>query len=333
MTIIPNAPRHAPRHAADKSVPVASQAGWPYPPLAKLQKPVSMSLDARSDAFLPGVFHFQSRAHSYKLYVPPCAGGRPSLVVMLHGCGQTAADFAVGTGMNDLARSNNVAVLYPEQSHAANSHGCWNWYDEEHQVRGHGEPAWIAALARMVANKLTVDATRIFVAGLSAGGTMAATVARAYPELFAACAVHSGLPAGAAKGVIHALWTMRCGAYDKVVASARHVPTIVFHGEVDSTVHPSHGRRVIEAALGGAGRRSRSCQVVSRFDEGVLTEGVNYVQRSYSSPLGALQAEHWQVPKLGHAWSGGDLAGTYTEREGPNASKEFLRFFNSVALQ
>ncbi len=154
--------------------------------------------------WLKDSFTHQGRQLDYRLFVPPllagsAAGARP-LVVMLHGCTQDADDFAAGTRMNELASEAGVLVLYPEQKAHANAQRCWNWFKPQHQDSERGEPALIAALVRKIVTEQGVDAARVYVAGLSAGGAMAAILGQCCPELFAAVGVHSGLPAGAAAG-------------------------------------------------------------------------------------------------------------------------------------
>ena len=149
--------------------------------------------------FTPGRFSHGGASREFKLYVPPGAGREPlPLVVMLHGCTQDPDDFAAGTAMNEVARAKGFYVLYPAQSRGANPQGCWNWFKHNHQQRGRGEPALLAGMTRQVMAQHAIDPRRVYVAGLSAGGAMAAILGCAYPELFAAVGVHSGLAAGSA---------------------------------------------------------------------------------------------------------------------------------------
>jgi len=136
-------------------------------------------------------------AREFRLFVPPpgaCVGPRP-LVLMLHGCTQDPDDFAAGTRMDKLGRVHGLYVLYPAQSRQANPQGCWNWFKSSHQQRGRGEPATLAGMTRRVMVQHDIDPSRVYVAGLSAGGAMAAILAQAYPDLYAAVGVHSGLAA------------------------------------------------------------------------------------------------------------------------------------------
>lgn len=276
-----------------------------------------------ADTFLAGCFADGRTRRDYKLYVPPQAGQRPlPLVVMLHGCTQDPDDFAAGTRMNEAARAQGCFVLYPAQSKQANPQRCWNWFKHTHQQRGRGEPALLAAMTRDVMARHAIDASRVYAAGLSAGGAMAAILGQAYPDLYAAVGVHSGLAAGAAKDLPSALAAMRGGA--AAAPGLAGVPTIVFHGDADGTVHPDNGEHVVAASARAA-----------RPDDGAGRERVDggraYTRRVYRSAEGEVLAEHWLVHGSGHAWSGGSRAGSYTDPAGPDATAEMLRFFREHA--
>ena len=205
--------------------------------------PMSRRRDAADLAPVEGQFLDRTHAgHVYKLYVPSSHAGQPlPLVVMLHGCTQDPDDFAAGTGMNFAAEERGCLVAYLAQNQSANMQRCWNWFQAQDQGRGGGEPALVAGLIDAVADEFAVDRKKIYVAGLSAGGAMAAVVGQAYPDLFAAVGVHSGLAAGAARDMPGAFAAMRGGT--PTVLAGRAVPTIVFHGEADATVAPVNGGR------------------------------------------------------------------------------------------
>ena len=288
--------------------------------------------------------------HAYRLYVPGFDGAdatgssatdQPALlplVVLLHGCKQDAADFAVGTGMNELAEAEKCLVLYPEQSASANSMRCWNWFDAAHQLRGSGEPETIAALIREVIKTHGADPSRVYIAGLSAGGAMAAIMAGLYPELFAAVGVHSGLPPGAATDVISAFSAMRRGASKSKATDggaandegdALVMPTIVFHGSADKTVNPDNGEQITEAALAaieGAGVALKKAEQ-SEGSPGTSSGRRDTTRTIYRAADGKSFVEHWSIGSGPHAWSGGDAAGSFTDPHGPSASQAMVEFF------
>jgi poly(hydroxyalkanoate) depolymerase family esterase len=297
----------------------AQEVGSPYAERDALEGPrIAVPSGQGEGAFVSGRFADARTECDYQLYVPPQAGQRPlPLLLMLHGCTQDPDDFATGTRMNDVARSQGCFVLYPAQSPRANPQRCWNWFKHSHQQRGRGEPALLAALTRHVMARHEIDAARVYVAGLSAGGAMAAILGDAYPDLYAAVGVHSGLASGAAKDLPSALAAMRTGA---VAASRSGPPTIVFHGDSDATVHPSNGDHVITASAA----QPDSIREVERQR---AAGGRNYTRRVHRSPEGKVQAELWLVHGSGHAWSGGSRQGSFTDPGGPDASGEMLRFF------
>ncbi|KAA0682056.1 extracellular catalytic domain type 1 short-chain-length polyhydroxyalkanoate depolymerase [Azospirillum brasilense] len=260
---------------------------------------------------------------SYKLYVPANRrDGQPlPLVVMLHGCTQSPDDFAAGTRMNRLAEEHGCLVVYPEQPSSANAQRCWNWFNPADQRRGDGEPSLIAGITRRVMSDHAVDADRVFVAGLSAGGAAAVIMGAAYPDLYAAVGVHSGLPQGAAHDIPSAFAAMRQGGGAVGRPSARPVPTIVFHGDRDSTVHPRNGDDVIaQSGASAAGLRTT-------VEHGQVPGGHGYSRRIHTDASGLALCEQWTIQGAGHAWAGGSPAGSYTDPRGPDASREMLRFF------
>lgn len=271
------------------------------------------------------VFANQAGSRNYKLYVPSAHSGQAlPLIVMLHGCTQSPDDFAAGTRMNELAEEHRFLVAYPAQARTANASKCWNWFSETDQQRDLGEPSLIAGITREIMRDLPVASGRVYVAGLSAGGAAAAIMGSAYPDLYAAVAVHSGLACGAASDMASAFKAMRQGANSRRVSArksgTRIVPTIVFHGDRDSTVSPVNADHVIAQSEHVSGLRVEA-------KRGVGPDGVSFTRTTYTDAGGRSMFEKWDVHGLGHAWSGGSPAGSYTEPRGPDASREILRFF------
>ncbi len=290
--------------------------------------------------FTGGTFANQAGSRDYKLYVPSGYHGQSlPLVVMLHGCTQNPDDFAAGTGMNTLAETQPCLVLYPAQPASANHSRCWNWFKASDQQRERGEPAIIAGMTRRIIEEYHLDEARVYVAGLSAGGAMATTLAMTYPDLFAAVGVHSGLPHGAAQDLPSALAAMQGGngplaSLDKQAdiraksSSARTIPAIIFHGDRDATVHPSNGDRVAAQYLpsAGTGKHAKS-NMGMQSERGQVPNGHAYTWTTHHDAKGQAILEQWSIHGAGHAWAGGTSRGSYTDPRGPDASKEMLRFF------
>ncbi len=272
--------------------------------------------------FTDHVFSNGAGSRNYKLFIPSGYHGQKlPLVVMLHGCTQTADDFAAGTRMNALAEAETVFVAYPEQAKAANFQKCWNWFNTADQQRDAGEPSIIAGITRQVMQDHAVQPSQVFVAGLSAGGAAAAIMGAAYPDIFAAVGVHSGLARGAASSMAGAFSAMQRGGAPAAAASAPHalVPTIVFHGDADTTVNPVNAAQVIVQAKAASGLRTR----VVEGEAGGLT----YTRTVQDDERGRPVLEQWMIHGAGHAWSGGSAKGSFATPRGPDASREMLRFF------
>ena len=273
-----------------------------------------------------------SSRRGYRLYRPGWRylGARP-LVVMLHGCEQTPDDFAAGTRLHARGKGRGCFVLYPGQDRKANRMGCWNWYEAVHQQRDRGEPSILADMTREIIARYRIDPKRVYVAGLSAGGAMAATLATTHPELFAAVGIHSGLPHAAASNAVSALLVMRRGPARRgrpAREALEMVPTIVFHGDQDTTVHPCNGEELIARTLWtSAGSRSADV-AATRAIRGVVPGGRAYTRTLHHDAAGRAVAEHWVIHGSGHAWSGGAPDGSYTDPLGPDASGEMVRFFS-----
>lgn len=323
------------KHQAGPAKDIASTA--PEPAHFELvDEPASVSEPPQSPAapapsFTRHTFIFDGEQYPYRLYVPaaPHSNARTEialpLVVLLHGCTQNSQDFARGTAMNALAEAHQCIVLYPEQIAKSNSQRCWNWFEAGHQQHGRGEPGMIAALTQKVLaaehHGRRADTQRVYIAGLSAGGAMATVVAALYPDLFAALGVHSGLAAGAAQDLMSAFGAMRVGAKGR---GGPALPTIVFHGTADRTVHPDNGEHIINAALSALQAEGLKL-VKSRSNVGAA--GQKAERTVFSAADGPSYIEHWLIDAGPHAWSGGNAAGSYTDPDGPSASEAMLSFF------
>jgi len=246
---------------------------------------------------------------------------------MLHGGTQDGDDFAAGTRMNDLAEKHGLLVAYPTQPKAANASLCWNWFTPENQIRGAGEPSIIAGITKDIIATYDIDPSRVFVAGLSAGGAMAAVMGATYPDLYAAVGVHSGLPYKSAADLPSAFAAMRGDVGPLGLRSLKsrgaandgpRIRTIVFHGDADNIVHPSNAVSVVGTAQEGESiERAEARNTAARAHTRTVTR----------DKTGKVVVEQWLIHGSGHAWSGGSRDGTYTDPQGPDASSEMLRFF------
>lgn len=320
---MPDWPRRA---GAAEGAATAPAADWRarFDALRQGARPAPAAMPDAPGRFLDGSFGNAAGTRRYRLYVParPAEGPRP-LVVMLHGCTQNAADFAAGTAMHRQAEEQGCLVLYPDQERSANSSNCWNWFDAAHQRRDAGEASILADMTREVVREHGADPGRVYVAGLSAGGAMAAVLGAAYPDVYAAVGVHSGLPAGAARDLMSGLHAMKGAGHVRPAALDRRVPLIVFHGDQDAVVHPSNGEALYrQFTLAGQDASLREIE-----ERGAAGTRRGHTRTTALDGAGRVVAEHWVVHGAGHAWAGGDPAGSYTDAGGPDASAEMLRFF------
>jgi poly(hydroxyalkanoate) depolymerase family esterase len=259
-------------------------------------------------------------SRTYKLFIPSgYVGQAVPLLVMLHGCKQSPDDFATGTRMNQLAEEQTFLVAYPAQSTSANASKCWNWFKAHDQERGQGKPSLVAGITREIMRDFKIERARVSIAGLSAGGAAAAIMGAAYPDMFEAVGVHSGLACGAATDMPSAFAAMRAGGRPGLPrrSAAR---TIVFHGDRDLTVNSVNGDQVIAQSNSTANLRISVCQ-------GESPGGARYSRTVHTNASGDEVLEQWVVHGLGHAWSGGSPDGSYTDTRGPDASREMVRFF------
>ena len=279
----------------------------------------------------------------YKLYVPRAYQGQAvPLIVMLHGCTQTPDDFAAGTRMNMLAEAMTFLVAYPAQASAANRSMCWNWFEPADQQREHGEPALLAGITRQIMRDYHVADDRVYIAGLSAGGAMAVIMGTLYPDLYAAIGVHSGLAYGAAHDLRSAWAAMRHGGANVDTQRDQRspipdvhdgiVPTIMFHGDRDTTVHPRNADQIRSQRLAQRKTREQNTSDHSapyvRMCQGQVSNGHRYTCTTYDDGNGRTMLEQWTIHGGGHAWSGGSSQGSYTDPNGPDATAEMVRFFH-----
>jgi poly(hydroxyalkanoate) depolymerase family esterase len=279
--------------------------------------------------FINGSYSNPAGSRAYRLFVPSGYQGQPlPLIVMLHGCTQSPEDFAAGTRMNFIAEAQSCFVVYPAQRSEANQAKCWNWFRTTDQQRDTGEPSLIAGITRQIMGEYSVDPKRVYVAGLSAGAAAAAIMGATYNDLYAAVGVHSGLACGAANDLPSALLAMRQGSgfdHQAALTDGPTVPTIVFHGDRDSTVHPSNGEQVIKQSI-------QTTSTERNVYRGQVAGGHAYTRTVHSDPSGRHIFEHWRIQGAGHAWSGGSSVGSYTDPRGPDATKEMVRFFLEHSL-
>jgi poly(hydroxyalkanoate) depolymerase family esterase len=278
--------------------------------------------------FIDGTYRNGAGSRTYKLFVPTGYQGQPlPMIVMLHGCTQSPDDFAAGTRMNFIAEEQNCLVVYPAQRSDANPSKCWNWFRSADQQRDAGEPSLIAGITRQVMRDYSVDPKRVYVCGLSAGGAAAAIMGATYNDLYAAVGIHSGLAYGAATDMPSAFAAMRQGA-SAIRGCSRNgptVPAIIFHGDRDTTVHPNNSDQVLEQTIG-------TTSTQKTVHRGQIPGGHAYTRTTHTDADGREILEYWNIHGATHAWSGGSPAGSYTDPQGPDATREMLRFFLGHSL-
>jgi poly(hydroxyalkanoate) depolymerase family esterase len=310
----------------------------------------------RPGSFDVHTFSNAAGTRRYKVHVPAGTPERPrAVIVMLHGCTQSADDFAAGTQMNRLADEQGFLVVYPEQAAHANPSKCWNWFKPQDQRRDAGEPSLIAGIVHEVLRRHDADPRRVYVAGLSAGAAMAVVLGETYPDLFAGVGAHSGLAYGSAHDIPSAMAAMKGGRSGmpglKAIGSdagaprtqaAQAVPLIVFHGDRDHTVQASNGAHIVQQARQAhafhdahklahvPGSPTGQVPLHETNTTGIAPGGRRYSRAVHADAEGQVWIEHWTVHGAGHAWSGGHASGSYVDERGPDASAEMLRFFMAL---
>ena len=277
-------------------------------------------------AWLAGVAMGAGGFRHFRLYRPPGLkiGERLPLMVMLHGCGQDANSFAASTRMNRIAMRERFLVLYPEQDRLANGQGCWNWFDTG-TGRAYCEAALIMKAIDQVCLLHPVDKSRVAVAGLSAGASMAALLVTRHPGRFKAVVMHSGIPPGTAHSTVSALSAMHGHrpteplAATPVTMEALWPPLLVIHGDADAAVSPDNGRAAAQAWALAAGARAGQPRSVRRGKRYPMS--VTDFKRK-----GSTVATHVAVDGLAHAWSGGAASKAFSDGRGPDASRMIWAF-------
>lgn len=268
----------------------------------------------------------------YRLFLPP-SGERRALVVVLHGCLQDANDIAAGTGMDAYAERGGFAVLYPQQDPAYNPQRCWNWFDREQQRPDGPEVTRIVSLASSIAEQLGLGADRTYLVGMSAGGAMADVLAVTHPGRWTRVALHSAVGWGAAADVAEGLAAMQSGGPEvpdlddprlgELLQGDRPHAVLVLHGADDGVVRPVAGDR-----LAGAWAARFSRRAGEAVAEGTPAPTARGVRRTvWTDAEGRVVVERASIAGLGHAWSGGDPAGSYVQPSGPSSTEIILRFF------
>lgn len=303
--------------AVKAAKPVVAKA---KPRIAAVKTTPAKVTSAKGSSFRLRHYPTAEGDRSYTLYLPASAGqtaGLQPLLIMLHGCGQTPTDFAVGTGMNRLADEMGFIVAYPTQTRKANRNKCWNWYRDVKTARDGGEPAMIVGITQDISAHHRVDRSRVYIAGFSAGAAAAAAIAVAYPKIYAAVGVHSGLPVGAAHSGLSALVAMRAGSAG--VRQSVPMPTIIFHGDKDEVVNPRNGRAI-------AARSVATFPALTETVKNSKSTG-GFRKTAHRGSNRKSYCEYWAIAGAGHAWSGGNPAGSFAQATGPDASREMMRFF------
>jgi len=305
------------------------RSGLAMPGVIKRAPPSTADIVPEGARFIEGTYSNAAGSRAYRLFIPSGYQGQPlPLVVMLHGCTQSPDDFAAGTRMNFIAEEQTCFVVYPAQRSDANQSKCWNWFRTADQQRGGGEPSLIAGITHQVMRDYSVDPKRVYVGGLSAGAAAAAIMGATYNDLYAAVGIHSGLACGAATDMPSAFAAMRQGGGPgrRVISDGgSSVPTIVFHGDRDITVHPNNGDQILEQSI-------RTTSTQKQVHRGQVAGGHAYTRTIHTGASGRGIFEHWNIHGAGHAWSGGSPAGSYTDPRGPDATREMLRFFLEHSL-
>lgn len=314
----------------------------PLPRTAR--KPSIGRRGARSGRWVHGRYAGPAGARAYDVYLPVGLRRRTRvpLVVLLHGCNQTATEFAHSTRFTTTADRNGFVVAVPHQESRHHPQRCWRWYESAHQHRTTGEPAVLAGVTAQVLaedERWRIDPRRVYVTGLSAGGAMALTMAATHPDLYAAVGVHSAPAYRSASRATQAASAMAGRAHAPLPvpgAGVAMAPTIVVQGTADTVVRAPNGDQVVDQWLAyraaatdlsdpaGIGR--------TRTTAGHTRDGRGYTTVRWYTKRGRKVLEHWLIQGLGHAWSGGRDGCRYSDPAGPRAATLMWQFFSNHKL-
>lgn len=288
---------------------------------------------------------FVSGDYTYWLYrpsnIPP---DRPApLVMMLHGCQQTALEFKADTALLELAEQEKFWVVYPEQNTSAHPLRCWRWFDAEHQERERGEPGALRAIVADIQESHTIDTEQIYVAGLSAGAAMTVILVTVYGDVFQKGFALAGLPYQAARNEFEVAWAMGAGVPDPVAkgrsAYAAMVPDtpmaslFVMHGQADLVVAFINGVHLIQqwttcADLHWDGIENDDVSAGAAQNLAPAQDNTRAaVLQKHTLPSGDIVAASLWVEGLGHKWPGSPSGNAYADAVGPSATQWMWDFF------
>lgn len=271
---------------------------------------------------------------TYFMYVPPAHGLKGSAVlVMLHGCKQTATEFAQGTRMNQLAAKAGMVVVYPQQSRQRQALRCWRWYLPDARD-GYAEADAIAALVRNLIQRHKLDKTRVYLAGMSAGAGMGSLLALRHPNLFAAVALHSGPVMGNATSLSSGMQTMRRGTLNDPLSALKaaheplnpgpgYLPAMILQGQLDRVVSANNGEQLARQFAWLNGFDDAAIPYEKHVGEHTKREHTQFDFRRARKTI----VRYCRIRRIGHAWSGGDSRLDFNTTEGPNASSLMMQFF------
>ena len=302
-----------------------------------------------------GSWHFDYSANlwgvrEFQAWIP--ASYRPGTpmpaVLAIHGCVSEPNSMAAITRYNELAEREGFIVIYPRQNVTANPPRCWNFMLPQNQVRGAGEPSILVGMVSKMRRTYNIDASRVYVTGISSGGAMTATLAACYSDVFAAAAIHAGAMYKSGESLLTSAESMLLGSpFDpnargvdawKCSGSPRRLmPVLVFHGTSDIVVNPVNGEQAVQQFvqtndLGDDGLDNDS----ARYQPASITShvapvpnGLPYTVATYRNSAGSVVAQKVTVQGMNHAWSGGPPLLPFSEERGPDSTGISWQFFRN----